>query len=128
MLEAATESYNWLGFELVKNYGKDWDVFDYNEPKPKFNSVTEVIGSLRLIGQTHPTRSVRRLANELKNSIDSHYSSHIGYGEEFGEPILGGTPTVDKLSRWIEKCDNLIELMHEPPNLEDVRGPVDKHG
>jgi hypothetical protein len=125
LLEAATESYNWIYYQLFRNYGFDHEVYEYNEPDPKFKDVSEVVGGLRLIAQAHPTRSVRRLASELKNDISAHYSSLTEYGEH-DEPIVGGPPSEDQLFSWLKKCDALIELMHTPPSLDEVRGSSDR--
>lgn len=122
LLEAAIESYNWIYLQIFENYGSQNEVYEYHEPPPKLNSVTDVIGSLRMISQTHPTRSVRQLAKRLKDGINRHYSTLTECGEEFGEPIVGGTPSEDRLFEWLKECDALIEMLHTPPNINEVRG------
>ena len=124
LLEAATASYNWVNYEIYRNYGMNYDVYAYNEPVPEGNEA-DTIASLRLITQTHPTRSVRSLARQLTGSMSRHYSSITSYRKDpSGKreiPEIGETPTEDQLFEWLKQCGTLIELMHTPPTLDEVR-------
>jgi hypothetical protein len=125
LLEAATEARNWIYYQLYKYYGIDYEVYDYNEPAPEFSNVTEVVGGLRKISQTHPTRSVRALTGKIKDDITTHYSSITSYKTDKGAkreyPEIGGKPPEDDLFKWLKDSDALIELMHTPPSLDEVR-------
>jgi hypothetical protein len=124
LLEAAIESYNWVYRQIFENYGFQNEVYEYHGPSPRFSSASDVIGSLRVISQTHPTRSVRQLAGRLKDRIAGHYSTLTGYGEEHDEPIVGGTPSENQLFDWLKESDALIEMLHTPPSLDEVRVSV----
>jgi hypothetical protein len=123
-LPRAVGSYEWLQHELGEKYGADYEWLSVNEPQPSIDSVTEVIRALRQVELTHPTRSVRKVASDLCSGISAHYGT---IGSEWDEKLrmnvdlVGPTPTESQILDWVAKANRLVQLIHTPPGLNDVR-------
>jgi hypothetical protein len=117
-LKDAVDVRDWLFHYFYKVYGPDYDYYGDDDPAPNLRTVTEVLSALNRIAYFHPTRSVRNLANELGSSVAGHFNSVNAQMDG-----IGGDPSEDQLSKWMKSARDLIELIHTPPSLDEVRHP-----
>jgi hypothetical protein len=115
-LKDAVDVHDWVWYNLRKLHGPDHDYYGDDDPPPNINTVTEVLSALNRVSYFHPTRSVRGRAKGLESSIAYHFNSVNDQMDG-----LGGDPSYDQLSKWIQSADELIELIHTPPSLDEVR-------
>lgn len=97
----------WIGFHWGSEYGLEVDYHGAHVVEPHLSGPAEVLENLRYVANHHPTRSVRRAASGLHDSIDGFFNMI-----EAGEP--SGTPTIGNYSGWLSASDDLIELIHLP--------------
>lgn len=122
-LKDAVDALEWIWYQNRTLHGPDHDYFGQDDPPPNINTVTEVLSALNRVSYFHPTRSVRSQAKGLESSIALHFNSPNA--EMNG---VGGDPSYDQLSKWTESAEELVELIHTPPSLNEVRhsnGDVD---
>lgn len=117
-LKDAVDARDWVWHNLRTLYGPDHDYYGDNDPSPNINTVTEVLSALNRVSYFHPTRSVRSRAKELESSIALHFNSVNDQMDG-----VGGDPSYDQLTKWMQSADELIELIHTPPSLNEVRHP-----
>lgn len=119
-LNEAANAVDWLGYEWGRHHGLEGDWVPDYDPSPAFTSVTEVIEALRRIELRHPTRRVRDLSKELRQSISGHYGSILPVWnqqvQEY-EQVTGATPDFDTFAEWVKKGDALVDALHEPPDV-----------
>lgn len=126
LLDDAAGALEWLVHE--------WGAHDTawvpeHDPTPRMTTVTEVLQALDRVETKHPTRSVRRIARELKGGISGHY----GMIEEVWDDRLqvrirraGAAPPADLFQRWTQQARNLVEAMHAPPSTAEVQPARDR--
>lgn len=117
-LKDAVDVRDWLWHLLSTEYGGDHDYYGSDDPAPNIRTVTEVLSALDRVSYSHPTRSVRRRAKELRSSIGLFFNS---VNETMDR--VGGTPSEDQLFDWMKSADEITELIHTPPSLDEIRYP-----
>lgn len=124
LLESAVGAEEWLSSEMNRTHGLDYDFSPENEPHPGLDDITEVIAALHEIEVRHPTRSVRRKARQLRGNLSAHYGTiDTEWDSSLREyvPKVGVRPSADQFFNWIEKAQDLVELIHTPPTSEDIK-------
>lgn len=120
-LEDAVNVRGWIWGMSSRLFGSDYDYYGHNDPQPVISSATDALGALDRIAYYHPSRSIRNAARNLRHSIGNHFNSpnddHTG---------LGGDPEEKQLDKWLESADKIIELIHTPPTLDEIRRPADE--
>lgn len=117
-LKDAVDVRDWIWHHLRILYGPDHDYYGDDDPPPSLKTVTEVLSALNRIAYYHPTRSVRDRAKRLESSI----ASQFGRVNDQMDGV-GSDPSDDQLFEWLKSADELIELIHTPPSLDEVRHP-----
>lgn len=113
-LKEAVDVRQWIWEQLYRTYGPDHDYYGDDEPAGELSTVIDVLSALNRVAYFHPTKSTREVAKDLRGDIGAHFNSINGNE-------VGGTPSETQLDRWLKSADKLIELIHTPPNLGEVR-------
>lgn len=117
----------WLQYHWGVDYGLergDW-VAEY-EPKPRLQSIAELLAVLDGVAAKHPLASVRSSARALRGSISGHFGSIQEVWDDASNTHIhqtGTTPAFEQYQEWADRVEELIRLMHTPPTAPDV--PVD---
>lgn len=120
-LKDAVDVRDWLWRQSYTLYGSDYDYFGDHEPAASLTEVVDVLSALNRISYFHPTRSVRRKASRLEGSVASHYNSP---NDDLTQ--VGGDPKDEQLTKWLKSADEIIELIHTPPDLSEIRSPAEE--
>ena len=120
-LKDAVDVRDWLWRQSYTLYGPDYDYYGDHEPPANLTEVVNVLSALNRISYFHPTRSVRRKANQLEGSIAGHYHTP---NDDLTQ--IGGDPKDDQLSKWMRSAEEIIDLIHTPPDLSEIRNPSEE--
>ena len=115
-LKDAVDVWGWLRHEYSTLYGADTDYYGVHDPPTNISTVAEVLSALDRVSYFHPTRSVRSLANKLESSIADQFNTVNDRMDGVGDD-----PSREQLSKWMRSANELIELIHTPPSLDEVR-------
>jgi hypothetical protein len=117
-LKDAVDVREWTWENLRILYGPENDYYGPDDPPAEIASVRDALRGLKRISYFHPTRSIRGQAKRLEESLSTHFGR---VNDTFDE--VGGKPSEDQLWNWLKSADSLIELIHTPPSLDEVRHP-----
>ena len=118
-LKDAVDVRDWIWERMHREYGPEHDYYGDNEPTARLTAIADVLNALNRITYTHPTKSVRDQARGLKSNISAHFNRVNDDGTR-----VGGTPLEDDLVKWLDSADGIIEKIHTPPSIEEVRRPA----
>ena len=122
LLKNAVDAREWIWRRYYTQYGLNHDYHGNYEPIGNLASIDDVINALNNIRYFHPTRSIREKASDLEGYISGHFNSTDSYSDK--GPI---DPSERQLETWLDAADKLIELIHTPPTLDEIRNPKPKN-
>jgi hypothetical protein len=117
-LKDAVDVREWVWLQSYTLYGPDHDYYGDHEPPANITTIADALSALNRIAYFHPTRSIRARANNLGGSIAGHFNS---INDDFSG--IGGKPSEEQLEKWLDSADEIIELIHTPPSLDEIRHP-----